>query len=464
MTKRSINLVQFWLTVGFLVIPVFAFAMAGYVRFRMNLFEPADVDLRSYLLFTALVALLWIVMVERMRLNRISTIATLRTGIATSAKAAAYCAASALSFSFFYRTISFARIFVVLGCVLLFALSFCLIQLTRAILRALDQSSSGRFPIAILGADEFAASVADRLAINPLARCKVVCFVALPAQTPSSGNLPLLAWERLEDVVEVFHCSEILICLPPNEIGRAQSLLQFTQHLCIPTRIVLDLGDGVFVPERVFDYCGIPLLDARPYPVDTVRYAVGKRLFDIVFSSLALLIGAPLMMIVALAIKLTSRGPVFFLQERIGLNGRRFRMIKFRTMYAQEPRAANENHTSRTDPRITPIGRFLRRTSLDEFPQFLNALRGDMSVVGPRPELTFFVQKFRGEIPSYMTRHNVKCGITGWAQVNGLRGSDTSIPHRIECDLYYMRNWSILLDIQIIFRTIINGFISPQAY
>jgi lipopolysaccharide/colanic/teichoic acid biosynthesis glycosyltransferase len=116
------------------------------------------------------------------------------------------------------------------------------------------------------------------------------------------------------------------------------------------------------------------------------------------------------------------------------------------------------------DSGITPIGRFLRRTSLDELPQFFNVLRGDMSVVGPRPELTFFVQKFRGEIPSYMARHNVKCGITGWAQINGLRGSDTSIPNRIEYDLYYMRDWSMLFDIQIIYRTIINGFLSPQAY
>jgi exopolysaccharide biosynthesis polyprenyl glycosylphosphotransferase len=202
----------------------------------------------------------------------------------------------------------------------------------------------------------------------------------------------------------------------------------------------------------------------RPYPVDTIGYALGKRLFDIAFSVLALLIGAPLMLASALAIKLTSRGPVFFIQERIGLNGRHFKMIKFRSMSVQECRSANENHTARTDPRITPIGRFLRRTSLDELPQFFNVLRGDMSVVGPRPELTYFVQKFRGEIPSYMARHNVKCGITGWAQINGLRGSDTSIPNRIEYDLYYMRNWSMLFDIQIIYRTIIDALVSPQAY
>jgi exopolysaccharide biosynthesis polyprenyl glycosylphosphotransferase len=276
--------------------------------------------------------------------------------------------------------------------------------------------------------------------------------------------LPVLRWEELQDVVDTFRCSELLICFPPDWIGQAQKILQVTQDLCIPSRMVLDLGEESLVPGRIYDYCGIPLLDVRPYPVDTLGYSVGKRVFDLVFSFLVLLIGSPIMAAIALAIKLTSRGPVFFVQERIGLNGHRFKMLKFRSMCVQEARSASENHTTRADSRITPIGRFLRRTSLDEFPQFFNVLCGNMSVVGPRPELTFFVQKFRQEIPSYMARHNVKCGITGWAQINGLRGSDTSIRHRIEYDFYYMRNWSMLLDIQIICKTVINGIVSPQAY
>ena len=146
------------------------------------------------------------------------------------------------------------------------------------------------------------------------------------------------------------------------------------------------------------------------------------------------------------------------------MNGRRFNMLKFRTMELQDLHASNSVHTSRNDKRITSVGRFLRRTSLDELPQFINVLKGNMSVVGPRPELTFFVQKFRQEIPWYMARHNVKCGITGWAQVNGLRGSDTSIPHRIQFDLYYMRNWSMSLDLKIIFLTLFNGLVNRQAF
>jgi exopolysaccharide biosynthesis polyprenyl glycosylphosphotransferase len=306
--------------------------------------------------------------------------------------------------------------------------------------------------------------VAGRLSKSQLARCKVNCFVSLPGQNKTATGLPVLEWDRLDDVVDIFHCAEVIVALPPHRLGEAQSILQTVQHLCIPARMVIDLGEGIFVPERIFNHYGIPLLDVRPYPVDTVAYVLGKRIFDIAFSSLALLLAAPFLLLVALVVKLSCPGPVFFVQERVSLNGRRFKMLKFRTMYVQKSVASNSQHTSRDDQRITVVGRFLRRTSLDELPQFINVFMGDMSVVGPRPELTFFVQKFRQEIPWYMARHNVKCGITGWAQVNGLRGSDSSIPYRIQFDLYYMRNWSLVLDLKIIFLTVFNGLVNPQAY
>lgn len=464
MTRRSINLTQFWLTVGLFSLPGLSFAIAEYLRFRTALFTPAEVDTRSYLIFAILVSLLWAFVVEHLGLNRISTLRTLRTGIYTAAKASTYCAVLSLTLFFFYRPVNFARIFVVVGCILLFVSSIFLIHLFRGILHAMDKSPNGRFPIAILGADQHAARVANHFSKSSAVRCRIACFVALPGQVPSVQDTPVLEWERLEDVIDSFHCSEILVCLSPDRMGEAQKILQSVQQLCIPARMVLDLGEGIFVPERVFEYYGIPLLDVRPYPVDTIGYWIGKRIFDIVFSSFVLLLSSPIILAIALATKLTSRGPVFFLQERIGLNGRRFKMIKFRSMYVQDAHTSDQHHTSRSDRRITPVGQLLRRTSLDELPQFFNVLTGDMSVVGPRPELTFFVQKFKLEIPRYMARHNVKSGITGWAQINGLRGSDTSIPKRIECDLFYMQNWSLLLDLRIIFMTVIRGILSPQAY
>lgn len=252
--------------------------------------------------------------------------------------------------------------------------------------------------------------------------------------------------------------------MPPTRLGDLQELLQPLRRLCVPVRVALDMGEGVFVPERIFSFHGLPLLDIRPYPVDTMSYVVGKRIFDVLFSVSALVVAAPLLALISMLVKLTSAGPIFFSQERLGLNGRRFKMLKFRTMYTQDSRSSNTQHTSRNDPRITPLGRLLRRTSLDEFPQFFNVLKGDMSVVGPRPELTFFVQKFRQEIPSYMARHNVKCGITGLAQISGFRGSDTSIPERIEQDLHYLQNWSLGFNLRIIAMTIISGLLNRNAF
>jgi Undecaprenyl-phosphate glucose phosphotransferase len=464
MTKRTINLIQFWLTIGLFSIPGVAFSIAAYIRFRSGAFSNVDVDAYSYVIFIILVTSLWALVVERLQLNRLTTLLMLQTGVRTAAVATLYCTLLVLSLSFFYRTVSFARIFVLIGCTLLFVLSFCLIHVFRGVMRAIQKTSNGRFSVAILGADEFAAGVARHLSKSHLSRSKVACFVCFPNQCKTATGSPVLEWDRLDDVVDVFHCAEVFVALPPQRMNEAQGILQTVQHLCIPVRMVLNLGEGVYVPERVSDYYGIPLLDVRPYPVDTVAYALGKRVFDIAFSSVALFVAAPLMVLIAIVIKLGSHGAIFFSQERVSLNGRRFKMLKFRTMYLQDLQASDSNHTAREDRRVTPFGRLLRRTSLDELPQFINVLNGDMSVVGPRPELTFFVQKFRHEIPWYMGRHNVKCGITGWAQVNGFRGSDTSIPDRIQYDLYYMRNWSMTLDLKIIFLTVFSGFVNPQAY
>jgi Undecaprenyl-phosphate glucose phosphotransferase len=464
MTRRSINLIQFWLSVALFSIPSIAFAAAGYMRFRSGYFTGAYVDVYSYFVFTVLVTLLWAFIVEHLGLNKFTTLLSLQTGVRTAILATAYCTVLALSLAFFYRTTNFARLFVVIGCSLIFLLSLGMIHLFRWLLHAIEQSTNGRFPIAILGADEFAEGIARHLSDGRLAHCKVACFVALPNQVLGNLNSPVLRWSQLDDVVDVFHCKELLVALPPEHLGEAKKVLQVVQHLCIPARLVLDLGEGVFLPERIFDYYGIPLLDIRPYPIDTVGYALGKRAFDIVFSQIVLFCAAPLMLLIALLIKLTSRGPVLFVQERVSLNGHRFKMLKFRTMHLQDSSVSSCLHTERHDQRITAIGRILRRISFDELPQFINVLKGDMSVVGPRPELTFFVQKFRQEIPLYMSRHNVKCGITGWAQVNGLRGSDTSIANRIQYDLYYLRNWSLALDLKIILMTVFNGLASRQAY
>ncbi|MCI0627651.1 MAG: undecaprenyl-phosphate glucose phosphotransferase [Acidobacteria bacterium] len=464
MIRRHVNLVRWWITFGYFFVPTLAFVLAWIVRFESGFFEAADADPYAYVGLLLVCTLFWALVVEHFGLNLSETIFALHTGVRTVAKAAAYTMALLLTFTFFYRGVAFSRVFIVVACAFLFVLALAVLHLFSYLIRARRSNGNGVMRIAVLGVDDYAKRVADRLRANPLFTCEIAAFVGLPGQQPLAGLGPLVVWEDLDQIVDVLHCREVIVALPPERLSSLKDLAARLQMLCIPVRVVLDLGEDIFVPERVFDFWGIPLLDLRPYPVDTIRYTITKRGFDVVFSAAALLVLCPLFGLIAALIKMTSAGPVFFAQERVGLNGKRFMMLKFRTMYLQDAATSNSLHTARGDKRITRIGQFLRRTSIDELPQFWNVLRGDMSVVGPRPELTFFVEKFRGEIPSYMARHNVKCGITGWAQVNGLRGSDSSIPERIEYDLYYLRNWSLLFDVKIIGMTFLAGLVSKNAY
>jgi exopolysaccharide biosynthesis polyprenyl glycosylphosphotransferase len=217
--------------------------------------------------------------------------------------------------------------------------------------------------------------------------------------------------------------------------------------------MVPDLLEVLTSRVRIHELEGIPFLELKKVPL-TLWGRVAKRCFDIGFSSLALIAGAPLMALIALAIKLDSRGPVFFRQERVGLDGKGFPMLKFRSMHAgAEKRDGEAGLGIRNDPRRTRVGTFLRKTSLDELPQFFNVLRGDMSLVGPRPERVRYVEEFGETVPKYLERHRVKTGLTGWAQVNGLRG-DTSIEERIKYDIYYIENWSLAFDVKILLRTV----------
>lgn len=263
------------------------------------------------------------------------------------------------------------------------------------------------------------------------------------------------------DEIRSFVCSvrldDVILALPYSANDITARLIAECESQGISVRIVPDLFPLIQTDMRIYELDGIPLVNARLYPAESFGYVVFKRAFDFCFSLAVLVLLSPLYLLIALLVKLTSPGPVFFSQDRVGLNGRKFRMLKFRTM-RQAPSLDPDSHwTVRNDPYITPLGHWLRRSNLDELPQFLNVLRGEMSIVGPRPERPFFLEQFRREIPEYMTRHFVKSGITGWAQVNGWRG-DTPIPERVAHDLYYIRNWALTFDIKILFLTLLRSF------
>ncbi len=268
-------------------------------------------------------------------------------------------------------------------------------------------------------------------------------------------NLPLILPENKLD--------EIAITLPLGQYGRLKEIVGQCEKSGVHTKFIPDYA-GI-IPDRPYteDIQGLPVINIRHVPLTNTLNSVIKRVVDIVGSICAIIIFSPVMIVSAILIKATSEGPVIFAQERVGLHNKPFQMYKFRTMIEQTETEEAKGWTTKNDPRVTKVGWFLRRTSLDELPQLFNILFGQMSLVGPRPERPQFVEKFREEIPRYMIKHQVRPGLTGWAQINGLRG-DTSIEKRIEHDLYYIENWTLEFDIKILFLTVFRGFINKNAY
>lgn len=271
----------------------------------------------------------------------------------------------------------------------------------------------------------------------------------------SIGNLLYILPENRLD--------EIAITLGLEEYYKLEKIVAECEKSGVHTKFIPDYGN--IIPTRPYteDLLGLPVINIRYVPLSNTFNALVKRCMDIIGSMLCILIFSPVMLTTAFLVKITSQGPLIFRQERVGLHNKPFPMYKFRTMYVQTEAEEQKGWTKKDDPRVTGIGRFLRKTSLDEFPQLFNVLMGDMSLVGPRPERPQYVEKFREEIPRYMIKHQVRPGMTGWAQVHGFRG-DTSIRKRIEHDLYYIENWTLGLDFKILFLTVFKGFINKNAY
>ena len=256
---------------------------------------------------------------------------------------------------------------------------------------------------------------------------------------------------------------EIAITLGLNEYSKLEHIVAECEKSGVHTKFIPDYNNIIPTKPYTEDLMGLPVINIRHVPLTNTFNALVKRMVDIGGSIVAIILFSPIMLIAAVLIKLTSPGPLIYKQERVGLHNKTFQMYKFRSMEVQDPAKEKKGWTVKDDPRVTPIGKFIRRTSIDELPQLFNILKGDMSLVGPRPERPFFVEKFREEIPRYMVKHQVRPGLTGWAQINGYRG-DTSIRKRIEHDLYYIENWTLGLDFKIIFLTFFKGFINKNAY
>ncbi len=267
----------------------------------------------------------------------------------------------------------------------------------------------------------------------------------------------------LEAILALNTLDEIAITLSISEYANLERLVAACEKSGVHTKFIPDYNNVIPTRPYMEDLQGLPVINIRHVPLNDPLNKAMKRMVDIFGAFVGIVLFSPIMLLTALFIKLTSSGPLIYSQERIGLHNRSFKMYKFRSMEVQSPTSEKNKWTTPHDPRVTPIGRFIRRTSIDEVPQFFNVLKGDMSLVGPRPERPLFVEKFKEEIPRYMVKHQVRPGMTGWAQINGYRG-DTSITKRIEHDLYYIENWTLGWDFKILFLTFFKGFINKNAY
>ncbi len=319
--------------------------------------------------------------------------------------------------------------------------------------------------ILLVGYSRAAEEYIDRLNDNPQWGY-VVCGILddhIPGGTLYKGVKVLGRLGNLEVILPENKLDEIAITLPLKDYDYLESVVSICEKSGVHTKFIPDYNS--LIPSRPYteDLMGLPVVNIRYVPLTNTGNILVKRMMDVAGALVGIVLTSPVMLLSALLVKLTSPGPVIFRQERVGLHNKPFYMYKFRSMELQAPGEEKKAWTVRNDPRVTPVGRVLRRTSLDELPQLFNILRGDMSLVGPRPERPLYVEKFKEEIPRYMVKHQVRPGLTGWAQVNGLRG-DTSIRKRVEYDIYYIENWTVWFDFKIILMTFFTGFVNKNAY
>jgi Undecaprenyl-phosphate glucose phosphotransferase len=317
----------------------------------------------------------------------------------------------------------------------------------------------------IVGDNEIGAAFLERLHFHPELGLIVKGVVRLLEGDDSAIRTGLPVLSTSLDLTEILHAHDIdqvILALKNSQRDHLDQLLASLVDQNVDVRIIPDLHQFITLGCEVEEFEGLPLISLNQSPIVGWN-RVAKRISDIIYAFVAITLFSPLMVFVCLAIKIFTPGPIIHRQERMGLDGHVFQMLKFRTMKVDAEKESGPTWTKKNDTRITWLGRFLRKASLDELPQLFNVLKGDMSCVGPRPERPSLVEKFRHDIPRYMLRHKVKAGMTGWAQINGWRG-DTSLEKRIEYDLYYISNWSLLFDFKIMFMTLFKGFISKNAY
>ena len=338
-------------------------------------------------------------------------------------------------------------------------------NLIRTVLRSMRAKGYNQKHIILVGYSRAAEGYIDRVLANPEwgYRVRGILDDHKPWGYDYRGIKVIGTMKDLKPILDMNRLDEIAITLSLKEYGGLEQIVAVCEKSGVHTKFIPDYNKVIPTKPYTEDLQGLPVINIRRVPLNDPLNAAMKRAIDIFGAIVALILFSPVMLLTAILIKLTSPGPLIYCQERVGLHNRPFKMYKFRSMEVQAPEKEKSEWTTKRDPRVTPIGRVIRKTTIDEMPQLFNVLFGSMSLVGPRPERPYFVERFKEEIPRYMIKHRVRPGMTGWAQVNGYRG-DTSITKRIEHDLYYIENWTLGFDFKILFLTFFKGFINKNAY
>ena len=443
----------------------FSYVMAWVIKFQILKNDDGKLPFKVYMLAMVAIVTVYLVLYHMFNLYTPKRVQGRRLELWNIVKANTVGIAFILGVLYLIKMIDFSRWMLFYFAVLNVVLETIARNLIRYFLRSIRRNGYNLKHIVLVGYSRSAEEYIDRILDNPQWGYKICGILDdhIEAGTEYRGIKVIGRIANLMVILPENKLDEIAITLGLSEYNRLEEIVNLCEKSGVHTKFIPDYNRVIPTKPYIEDILGLPVINIRHVPLTNTCYAAMKRTMDIVGALCAIILFSPVMLFSAVMIKITSPGPLIFKQERVGLHNHTFMMYKFRSMDVQAPEQEKSKWTVKNDPRVTNFGKFMRKTSIDELPQLFNVLKGEMSLVGPRPERPFFVEKFKEEIPRYMIKHQVRPGMTGWAQVNGYRGN-TSIKKRIEYDLYYIENWTLGLDVKILFLTIFKGFINKNAY
>lgn len=444
---------------------LFSYVAAWVIKFQIISSDDGALSLRTYMIALPITVLVYLGLYYLFSLYTPKRVQGRRLELWNIVKANTVGIALFLGVLYLIKMMHFSREMLFIFYMINICLEAIARNLIRYFLRSMRRKGYNLKHIVLVGYSRAAEEYIDRILENPQWGYKIrgILDDHIEAGTEYKGIKVLGKIDNLMIILPENRLDEIAITLGLSEYARLEEIVNICEKSGVHTKFIPDYNRIIPTKPYTEDILGLPVINIRHVPLTNTFYAAMKRGMDIVGAVFAIILFSPVMLFSVIMIKLTSPGPLIFKQERVGLHNHTFMMYKFRSMDVQPPEKEKTKWTVKDDPRVTNFGKFMRKTSIDELPQLFNVLKGEMSLVGPRPERPFFVEKFKEEIPRYMIKHQVRPGLTGWAQVNGYRGN-TSIRKRIEYDLYYIENWTLGLDVKILFLTIFKGFINKNAY